>query len=76
MTPTATDTTIRVSTELRDVLKAQAALRGATLSQHLQALADGEQRRLRFEELKAAMEANPPDKEYLREMEEWQSDAW
>jgi hypothetical protein len=48
-------TTIKVSDELRDRLKAQAALEGVTLGTHLSRLADVEDRRLRLRELKIAV---------------------
>jgi len=48
-------TTIKVSDELRDRLKAQAALDGVTLGAHLARLADAEDRRLRLRELKIAV---------------------
>lgn len=48
-------TTIKVSEELRDRLKAQAAHEGLTLGSHLARLADGEDRRLRLRSLKDAI---------------------
>lgn len=62
--------------ELRDLLKAQAQARGRTIGEHLQALAAFEARDQRFEKLRQAMEANPPDAEYERELREWQGDQW
>lgn len=71
-----TATTIKVSTELRDRLKAQAAARHRTLGEHLEALLEEELRRERFRLQRAAMSATPPDDEYTREARDWQSDAW
>ncbi|MBN9213338.1 MULTISPECIES: hypothetical protein [unclassified Microbacterium] len=48
-------TTIKVSSELRDRLKRQAARDGVTLGVHLEHLADGEDRRRRLEQLKLAI---------------------
>lgn len=48
-------TTIKVSDELRDRLKAQAAQAGLTLGAHLAALADAADRRQRFAALKEAI---------------------
>lgn len=48
-------TTIKVSDELRDRLKEQAARDGLTLGVHLAHLADAEDRRWRLAQLKAAI---------------------
>ncbi|GLI28302.1 hypothetical protein ARHIZOSPH14_25440 [Agromyces rhizosphaerae] len=48
-------TTIKVSDELRDRLKEQAARDGLTLGAHLARLADAEDRRWRLSTLKAAI---------------------
>ena len=56
-TPSMT-TTIKVSDELRDRLKAQAARDGLTLGAHLAYLADAEDRRRRLEALKSAISAS------------------
>jgi predicted DNA-binding ribbon-helix-helix protein len=48
-------TTIKVSDELRDRLKEQAARDGLTLGAHLAHLADAEDRRWRLSQLKAAV---------------------
>lgn len=48
-------TTIKVSDELRDRLKAQAARDGLTLGAHLARLADAEDRRVRLSSLKDAI---------------------
>lgn len=71
-----TVTTIKVSRELRDLLKAQAAARHRTLGEHLEALARDEARHERFAAVREAMHRVPPDEEYLRDSLEWQSDAW
>ncbi|MDX2377645.1 hypothetical protein M4I32_12620 [Microbacterium sp. LRZ72] len=52
-------TTIKVSDELRDRLKAQAAHEGLTLGAHLTHLADAEDRRRRMLLLKAALAGSP-----------------
>ena len=69
-------TTIKVDRELRDVLKKQAQAHGRTLGQHLEALAEAEERRGRLAGMGAAMTQNPPDDAYLAEAEEWQSERW
>lgn len=51
-------TTIKVSDELRDRLKAQASRDGLTLGAHLEHLADAEDRRVRLAALKAAIGAS------------------
>jgi hypothetical protein len=48
-------TTIKVSDELRDRLKAQASRDGLTLGAHLAHLADAEDRRWRLHQLKSAI---------------------
>ncbi len=50
-----TSTTIKVSTETRDRLKAQAAAAQVSLGEHLARLADAGDRALRFESLRAAI---------------------
>ena len=52
-------TTIKVSDELRDRLKRQAARDGLTLGAHLARLADAEDRRRRLSDLKVAIAATP-----------------
>ncbi len=39
-------------------------------------MADAAERELRFADLKAAMDANPPDEAYFAELADWESDAW
>ena len=51
-------TTIKVSDELRDRLKQQAAVDGLTLGAHLARLADTEDRRRRLLALKVAVESS------------------
>lgn len=64
-----TMTTIKVSTETRDRLKAQAASAHLSLGDHLARLAAAADRGLRFEELRAAIVAAP--EELTREDREW-----
>lgn len=52
-------TTIKVSEDLRDRLKAQAADGGLTLGAHLARLAAAEDRRLRLARLREAVAATP-----------------
>lgn len=69
-------TTIKLSMELRDRLKRQAADHRRTLGEHLDALATEEERRRRLADLAAAMQAHPVDDQYVIEMRQWTSDAW
>lgn len=71
-----TATTIKVSLQLRDELKAQAFIHGRTLGEHLQVLLAEEARRERFRELRRRMAESPPDGDYLADTQLWQSDAW
>lgn len=66
-------TTIKVSDELRDRLKGQAAREGLTLGAHLSRLADAEERRLRLQLLKTTI-ANTPSSDSGSHAEE--SAAW
>lgn len=75
-THSMTATTIKVSAELRDRLKTQAATHHRTLGEHLEVLLEEELRRERFRQQRAAMLATPLDDEYTREARDWQSDAW
>lgn len=68
-----TSTTIKVSTETRDRLKAQAAAAHLTLGEHLARLADAGDRALRFESLRVAI-AGQTDAE--RRAYESARDAW
>lgn len=68
-------TTIKVSTDVRDRLKQQATASGRTLGEHLRHLADLGDRAARFEALRAAIDATPPQARasYDREVAEWES---
>lgn len=67
-------TTIKVSDELRDRLKAQASRDGLTLGAHLAHLADADDRRWRLRSLKAAMAdtSRPDAASYAAEAAEWE----
>jgi hypothetical protein len=67
-------TTIKVSDELRDRLKAQAARDGLTLGAHLAQLADADDRRHRLLALRQAVaETSPRDTEsYAVESVAWE----
>lgn len=69
-----TSTTIKVSTQVRDRLKASATAHGRTLGEHLEALLVDEARRERFAVLRSQIVANPPDRRYLDELAEWDVD--
>lgn len=66
-------TTIKVSIELRDRLKAQAAEHGRTIGEHLASLADAADRRERFARLRRQIAATPPElrESYLEESAAW-----
>ncbi|MDR1152881.1 MAG: hypothetical protein LBK72_10515 [Bifidobacteriaceae bacterium] len=68
-----TATTIKVSHELRDRLKAQASGAGVTLGQHLGALADLGDREVRLRGLRDAIVRTPAD-----DMASWKAEtsAW
>ena len=68
-----TATTIKVSSETRDRLKAQAARANLTLGEHLTRLADAADRELRFEAVRRAMSnASEEDlRSYEQETQEW-----
>lgn len=66
-------TTIKVSTETRDRLKAQAAAAHLSLGEHLARLADAGDRALRFERLRAAMADEPQAR---RQAYEAERDTW
>ena len=70
-------TTIKVSNELRDRLKAQAALQHLTLGEHLAALADRADRDERFARLRRQIAATPPDARsaYLDETAAWDASS-
>ena len=67
-------TTIKVSDELRDRLKEQAARDGLTLGAHLAYLADAEDRRWRLHLLKSAIDASSRAnaRSYAAETEDWE----
>ncbi|MRX42973.1 hypothetical protein [Agromyces kandeliae] len=67
-------TTIKVSDELRDRLKEQAARDGVTLGAHLAHLADEEDRRWRLSSLKAAVSASTAAQadSHARESADWE----
>ena len=67
-------TTIKVSDELRDRLKAQAARAGVTLGAHLSLLADLADREERLSAAKQAMAEAPADvvEDYVAETQEWE----
>ena len=67
-------TTIKVSDELRDRLKEQAARDGLTLGAHLAHLADAEDRRWRLQLLKSSIDASTSDdaRSYSAETEDWE----
>lgn len=69
-------TTIKVESQIRDLLKEQARQHNRTLGEHLEVLLAAEERRARFEALRSAREEHPPDEEYERESREWLSEAW
>jgi predicted transcriptional regulator len=67
-------TTIKVSDELRDRLKVQAARDGLTLGAHLEHLADAEDRRWRLHVLKSAISGSSGDESssHAAETGEWE----
>lgn len=68
-------TTIKVSDELRDRLKDQAARDGLTLGAHLARLADAEERRRRLEQLKTVIAQTAPAaaESFAAESAAWES---
>jgi hypothetical protein len=66
-------TTIKVSNEVRDRLKGQAALAHRTLGQHLAYLAGLGEREARMDALRAAVRATPAE-----DLESWREEtsAW
>lgn len=67
-------TTIKVSDELRDRLKEQAAREGLTLGAHLAHLADAEDRRRRLHLLKSVLggSTKADTESYSHETAEWE----
>lgn len=70
-------TTIKVSSELRDRLKAQAGARQLTLGDYLAKLAVIGERQMRLEAMHAAMSATAPEllESYREETEFWDAAA-
>ena len=68
-------TTIKVSDELRDRLKEQAARDGLTLGAHLAHLADAEDRRQRLQQLKTVIAQTAPAaaESFAAESAAWES---
>lgn len=68
-------TTIKVSDELRDRLKAQASRAGRTLGAHLAVLADLADRRERLASMKRAVVESPASalEQYHAESEQWEA---
>lgn len=68
-----TMTTIKVSTETRDRLKAQASAAQVSLGEHLSRLASAADRGLRFEAMRSAIAATRPEliTDYTAETDEW-----
>lgn len=69
-------TTIKVERSTRDAVRALAERQGVTMDVVIRQMVEAAQRELRFADLKAAMETNPPDYAYLAELANWESDAW
>jgi len=69
-----TQTTIKVSTDVRDRLKGQAAAAQRTIGEHLAHLADLDDRRARFAALGQAIAATPAEltASYRAETEAWE----
>jgi hypothetical protein len=68
-------TTIKVSTQTRDRLKAQTAQARVPLGEHLRRLADAADRQRRFAALREAVGQTPPDlaESHAAETEEWET---
>lgn len=66
-------TTIKVSAELRDRLKAQASVHGRAIGEHLAVLADGADREARFARLRQQIAQTPPElmASYRAEVDSW-----
>ena len=69
-------TTIKVERSTRDGLRALASERGVTMDAALKELLEEAARDRRFAEVRRAMEAHPPDETYVKELREWESEAW
>jgi hypothetical protein len=69
-------TTIKVRSEVRDLLKKQAAAEHRTLGEHLEYLASLADRQKRFERLRSEIDATPDrDLSSYREETEWWESA-
>lgn len=70
-----TVTTIKVSRELRDQLKRQAAAENRTLGEHLEHLVSLADKRTRFERLRAEVDATSAEAlaSYRQEAQWWES---
>ena len=68
-------TTIKVSNDVRDRLKVQAARAHRTLGEHLAHLADLGDREFRFEALRRAIADTPPElmESYATEVAAWEA---
>lgn len=68
-------TTIKVTSDVRDRLKRQAAANGVTLGEHLSRLAELGERQLRFDAMQAAIAATSVEEmdSYRSETEFWDS---
>lgn len=71
-----TRTTITVETSTRDRVCALAERQGVTMDVAIRRMAAVAELELRFDDLKAAIEANPPDDAYHAELADWESAAW
>ena len=69
-------TTIKVKTSTRDGVRALAERQGVTIDVAIRRMTALAERESRFTALKAAMEANPPNKLYRTKLTDWKSDAW
>lgn len=69
-------TTIEVESSTRDAVRALAERQGVTMDVAIRQMVKAAERELRFADLKAAMETNPPDEAYFAELADWESDAW
>lgn len=75
-TQSMTMTTIKVSIETRDRLKASTAASGRSLGAQVDLLLDQWDRTQRIAGLQADLAENPPDDDYKEEAEWWASAGW